>query len=94
MARGGFVGSVTEMKKGPDDGIVLLKEVDALLALGNYRPALQKLKPALAASQTNGDDVGVVNVRLLIIACHARLQEVGWRSGRRGFEEKADESLS
>ena len=71
---------VIEMKKGSDDVNDLANEAVDLANLGNYRAALAKLKPTLAASQTNGDDVGVVNVRLLILSCHAALQEVTRRS--------------
>jgi hypothetical protein len=90
----GSSGRVIEMKKGPDDGIVLQNEAVALYDLGNYRDALAKLKPALVASQRNGDDAEVVDFHLMMISCYAALREVSLRSSWRGFEEKADESLS
>ena len=79
---------VIEMKKGPDDAIDLENEAAALMRLGNYRAALAKYRPALAASQKNGDDVNAVDVHLMMIACHAALQEVSWRTSRRGFVQK------
>ena len=76
LARGGFDGLVVEMKKGPDDGIVLKDEGVALVKLGNYRAALAKYRPALAALRKMGDDKNAVNVHLMMITCHAALQEV------------------
>ena len=90
----GSSGRVIEMKKGPDDGIDLAKEAIALLRLGNYSAALTKFRPVLAASQRNGDDAKVVDFHLMIISCHIGLHEVSLRRSWRGFEEKADESLS
>jgi hypothetical protein len=80
LARGGFVGLVIEMKKGPDDAIDLANEAAALANLGNHRPALEKFTPILAALQKHGDGVDAVGVHLNIIACHAGLQEVSGRS--------------
>ena len=80
MARGGFVGLVIEMKKGPDNGINLASEAAALADLGNHRAALAKFRPALAALRKMGDDMNAVSVHLNIIACHAGLQEVSGRS--------------
>ena len=76
------------MKKGADDGMALAKEADALANLGNYRAALVKSKFALAASQTNGDDVNTVDVHMLMISCHAGLLEVSRRS-RGGLPSKS-----
>jgi hypothetical protein len=91
---GGLVGLVIEMKKGPDDVKVLRKEATALVDLGSYREALDKMRPALAALQTNGDDVNVVNVHRMMIFCHAALEEVSWRSNKGRFVRKADKPLS
>ena len=89
LARGGFVGSVIEMNKGPDDVSVLIEEALALDKLGNYRPALAKFRPALAALQTNGNDADAVDVHLLMIRCHAGLHEVSSRSSSwRGLFQK------
>ena len=80
LARGGFLGSAIEMKKGPDDGINLANEAVALADLGNHRAALAKFTPALAALQLNGDDVNAVHIHLLMIKCHVVLHEVSSRS--------------
>ena len=94
LARRGFVGLAIGMKKGPDDGIKLANEATALVNLGSYREALEKYRPALAVLQTNGDDFNVVTVHLMMIKCHAGLQEVSWRSSMRDFVWKADKPLS
>ena len=86
LARGGFVGLVIEMKKGADDVKVLMNEASALFGLGNYRAALEKLKPALAASHTSRDEANAVNVHLRMLRCHAGLEQVSWR--RRGLVQK------
>ena len=87
-ARGGFVGLVIEMKKGPDDAIDLSNEAVGLITLGKHRPALEKFTPILAALRLNGHDADAVSVHLNIIACHAGLQEVSWRTSRRGSAQK------
>ena len=76
------------MKKGPEDGIDLFHEAMALVKLGNFREAVAKLRPALAASQKNGDEMNVIVFHLMMIRCHAGLEEVSWRSNWRGFFEK------
>ena len=76
LARGGFVGLVIGMKKGADDGIVLMNEGVALLDLGNYSAALAKYKPALADLRTNGDEANAIRAHLMMIGCHAGLEEV------------------
>ena len=76
LARGGFVGLVMEMKKGPDDAIDLANEAVALADLGNHRAALKKYRPLLADLRKNGDDVNAVRLHLLTINCHAMLREV------------------
>ena len=76
LARGGFVGLVIGMKKGPDVGMALMDEAAGLVNLGKLREALAKLRPALAALQTSGNDVHAVHVRLMMINCHTGLQEV------------------
>ena len=80
MARGGFVGLAIEMKKGPGDVEALRTEASALVKLGNYRPALEKYRPALAALQLNGDDVNALDVHFMMIRCHEALHEVSSRS--------------
>ena len=85
MARGGFVGSAIEMKKGSVDVGNLGNEAIALYDLGNYQAALAKFRPALAASQKNGDDAKVVDFHLMTITCHMGLREVSLRSSWRGF---------
>ena len=64
------------MKKGADDGIVLMNEGVALGNLGNYSAALAKLKPALAALRKNGDEANAVNIHLMMLKCHAGLEQV------------------
>ena len=71
---------VIEMKKGSVDVEALGNEAVALVRLGNYSAALAKLKPALAASQKNGDDAEVVDFHLMMISCCVALHEVSWRS--------------
>ena len=80
LARGGFVGLVIGMKKGPDDAAVLINEALSLANLGNPGAALGKFRPILAALWKKGDGVDAVGVHLNIIACHAALQEVSRRS--------------
>ena len=80
LARGGFLGSVIEMKKGPDDVSVPVEEAMALNKLGKYRLALAKFRPALATLQTNGDNADAVDVHLMMIRCHDALEEVSSRS--------------
>jgi hypothetical protein len=76
LARGGFVGLVIVMMKGADNFEALRIEAAALYGLGDYRAALAKLRPALAASQKNGDYVNAVCVLLMMIRCHEALHEV------------------
>jgi hypothetical protein len=76
LARRGFVGLAIEMKKGPDNGLVLAEKAIALVNNGNYRAALEKYRPALAALQTNGDEADVVKVHLMMFSCLTGLQEV------------------
>ena len=64
------------MKKGADDVRRLEDEAAALLNLGNYDAALAKFRTALAASQTNRDDVNAIGIHLLMINCHVALEEV------------------
>ena len=79
---------VIEMKKGADDGIVLMNEGVALASLGNYRAALAKFKPALAALRENGDEEDAVDIHLMMIRCHQALEEVRrWRGRGRGFSK-------
>jgi hypothetical protein len=87
LTRGGVRWLVIEMKKGAADGIVLMNEAEALANLGKYEAALAKFRPALAALQTIGDDVNVVTAHLMIIRCHASLDQVSWRSSRRGLAQ-------
>ena len=69
-----------EMKKGAGDVEALGNEAMALYDLGNYSAAVAKLRPALAASQRNGDDAEVVDFHLMMISCYVALHEVSWRS--------------
>ena len=81
------------MKKGPDDGIKLANEAVALVDHGSYREALDKMRPALAALQQNGDEANVVTVHLTMIKCHAGLQEVSWWSSGGDLLKSSQASL-
>ena len=61
------------MDKGSDNWVAIFKEGEALFNRGMFRDALSKFKRALTYPQ---NPENAVNLRIWIIDCHDRLQEV------------------